>query len=75
MFLKNNGLKTRLGTILARFGPPKGSKREAFAGLSWVKKGKEKRCEKRSRLGRSWGGVEQSVRGQLWPGSNKGETG
>ena len=75
MFLKNNGLKTRLGTILARFGPPKGLKREAFADLSWVKKGNEQRCEKRSRLGRSWGGWSNPSVVNFGPGVIRGRLG
>ena len=34
---KKDGLKTRLGAILARFGRQKGSKMKAFWGLSWGK--------------------------------------
>ena len=37
-FRKKSRFKTRLGTILDRFGRHKGSKMEAFWDLSWVKK-------------------------------------
>ena len=55
-------------------GRQKGSSWEAFWDLSWVKKGKALRCEKRPRLAMPWGGVEPIGVRQLWPGSDKGET-
>ena len=63
-----------LGRSWVDLGRQKGSFWEAFWDLSWVKKGKALRCEKRPRLAMPWGGVHPIVVRQLWPGSDKGET-
>ena len=55
-------------------GRQKGSSWEAFWDLSWVKKGKALRCEKRPRLAMPLGGVDAFSVRQLWAGSDKGET-
>ena len=61
-FLKNRPFRRKvvsrrlLGRSWVDLGGQKGSSWEAFCDLSWVKKGKAMRCEKRPRLASSWGG-------------------
>ena len=74
-FSKNKVLRRVLGRSWVDLGRQKGSSWEAFWDLSWVKKGKALRCEKRPRLAMPWGGVDSIGVRQLWPGSDKGETG
>ncbi len=61
-FRKDKVSRPVLDRSWADLARQKGSEREAFGDLSWVKKGKEKRCEKRSRLGRL-GGLQSFVVG------------
>ena len=74
LFSQDKVSRRLLGRSWADLGRQKGSSWEAFWDLSWVKKGEGKRCEKRPRLARSWGGVGPIVVRSLEAGSDKGET-
>ena len=74
MFLKKVVSRHVLGRSWADLGDQKGSSWEAFCDLSWVKKGKAMRCEKRPRLASSLGGGDPIVVRSLPAGGDKGET-